>query len=241
MNLISFKNKGVEMIAPNQDLLIGPHYGNRKPARLPPNEKQDPFPNGLARYATWPHQASETDLKGTLTGKNTLKDLPLSQLEGQNFTYDFHAHLEEDALHIKLACVSDTDSLVGGHFSFRLPSGVASLQTLVRDKYLVDHKLIPIPPQWGFDGHQTLKYSLNQPADYTFLPAAPRQASIQLHTSEYSLTLNYSSPCQENSWQLIREEGSDHVSIAPLSSFDPLAPNLTVSQLMISLKPEKVA
>ena len=61
---------------------------------------------------------------------------------------------------------------------------------------------------------------------------------LELDAIDYRLTTKYSSPSQENSWQLYHPKGASFVCIEPLSAQDIRHPNLTTSNILITLQIE---
>lgn len=264
MNMVSYKKGSVEVIAQStKDLfderysglgpLIGPHFHRRHPAILPAIAKEelfphiarirakgilDPFSHGIARYAPWVYEATETTVKAILTGKDTWNGVPLADLEGQNFKMHFDASLLPQGLQLDLSIVSDTNSLVGFHYFYHLPDGDGKITSSVQEIYLDKDGKKDIPKEWQNEKKQ-LQFSLNQFADYTFFPyPSPLHAEILLETSLYRLKTAYRCNCQENAWQLYRPEGASFVCIEPVSAQFPKHPILTVSALSVLLSIE---
>lgn len=234
MNLISFKKSGIEIIDQSTKQafddrfsglgpLIGPHFHRRK--IIPPDARKEVFPqsaycksygiddffsHGVARYVPWNYEKTENGFEARLCGKDTWCDVPLSGIEGQNFQMDMKVFLDADGLNISLSVVSDTDSIVGIHYFYRLPNGYG----LIRAGELT------IPLDRAIDSN----YKTH-----------PRRSIIDLETSEYTLRTEYTCISEENSWQLYHPEGASFVCIEPLSAQDPQHPNLTVSSLQIRL------
>lgn len=263
MNMMSFKKGEVEIIDQSTralfeeryaglGALIGPHFHRRRKesvpvvkdkslfphiARVEAKGVTDPFSHGIARYAPWKAEATETRVKAILTGKDTWNGVPLAELEGQNFKMEFTADLKPEGLFIDLSIVSDTDSLVGIHYYYALPDGKGQVISHVQEQMRENDKLKSIPSDWNIDSQHKLTLDLNQETDFNFRPfPSPREGTIHLHTSAYSLKTIYHCVCAENSWQLYHPAGANFVCIEPLSSQDPRHPNLTVSSLKIHLE-----
>lgn len=265
MNMISFKKDSLEVIDPGTrslfeeryaglGALIGPHFHHRplesispiKDESLFPHLKnlkakgiQEPFSHGIARYAPWSYQATETTIEGIITGKDTWMGVPLSELEGQNFKMTFKAEMTQIGLKLNLSIVSDTDSLVGIHYYYHLPQRRGAVISQVQDHFLEKGNSKTIPTDWDFDSQQRLNFSLNTEtaADYTFYPFSnPLEGKILLDAIDYKLLTTYTAPSQENCWQLYHPENSTFVCIEPISSQDPRHPNLSVSSLQIELQ-----
>src|ERR1700722_13801367 len=149
MNLLSYKKGATEVIDQatwplfeeryaGLGALIGPHFHHRNAAVLPKIADEslfphiarvkakgilEPFSHGIARYAPWKLlEVTKSSFKARLSGKDSWNGVALAALEGQNFTMDFKGELTALGLKLDLAVVSDTDSLVGIHYYYRLPN-----------------------------------------------------------------------------------------------------------------------
>lgn len=263
MNLISFKKGDLEVIDQSTrslfderfaglGALIGPHFHHRKTEVLPQIQDeslfphiarvkakgiQEPFSHGIARYAPWAAEATETRVKGRLTGKDLWNGVPLSSLEGQNFTMALEAHLGEKGLSLQLSVVSDTNSVVGIHYYYALSGGKGKVISTVQDKVRILGELKPIPADWNYDSQHKLEFDLRNEADFTFRPYPETlQGNILLETETYQLRTIYECPCGENCWQLYHPKDASYVCIEPISAQDPRHPNLTVSSLNIQIE-----
>jgi hypothetical protein len=263
MNLISYKKGDLEVIEQSTwsifeerfaglGALIGPHFHRRPPeivpklkdeslfphiARVKSKGVQDPFSHGIARYAPWQAEATQTAVKAVLTGKDTWNGVPLSELEGQNFTMNFQADLKEDGLHLELSVVSDTSSLVGIHYYYALPQGKGKIISRVMDQVRMEGELRPIPADWNFDDQQLLTFDLDQETDFTFRPYPNGlEGDILMENEAYCLRTRYKCLCEENCWQLYHPKGASFVCIEPISSQEPRHPNLTVSSIQIHIE-----
>jgi hypothetical protein len=263
MNMISYKKEEIEVIDQStQNLfeeryaglgaLIGPHFHRRSPSIISyiPDENlfphiaaikkkgiQDPFSHGIARYAPWNVEQTETKIIGSLSGKDQWNGVPLAALEGQNFKMRFEAELTAQGLELELSVVSDTDSLVGIHYYYFLPGGKGKVVSDVKKKYLEQGVASHIPSNWSYSDQNILSYDLKEPADFTFHPFYdPLAGKILLQTDHYQLETVYTSKSQENCWQLYHPPGASFVCIEPISSQNPHRPNLSISSLHISLK-----
>lgn len=263
MNLISYKKNDIEVIDQSTwnifeeryaglGALIGPHFHRRPPeivpkvknealfphiARVKAKGVQDPFSHGIARYAPWKAEASQTSVKAVLTGKDEWNGVSLAELEGQNFKMQLSAELKENGLHLALSVVSDTASLVGIHYYYALPDGQGRVISQVQNQVIIDGKLQSIPSNWDFNDQHELKFNLDQEADFTFRPYPdPLAGKIVLETKGYRLHTYYSCICEENCWQLYHPKGASFVCMEPISSQDPRHPNLTVSAVNIQIE-----
>lgn len=256
MNLLSFKKGEIEVIDSSTlpifeerlsglGPLIGPHFHRRKTEILPliPNEAlfphiarirakgiKDPFSHGIARYAPWTQISStSTSFYAILEGKEIWNGISLATLEGQNFKYIFKGELKKEGLFLELSIVSDTSSLVGIHYYYRLPNGKGIVKSQVQSSYLTNGRSEPTPTD--------LVFPLDREVDFTFRPFPdPLKGTIFLETEEYLLKTLYTCDCEENSWQLYHPAGASFVCIEPLSAQDPRHCNLTVSSLKIHLE-----
>ena len=263
MNLISYKKGEIEVIAQSTKplfeerfaglgALIGPHFHRRHPAVIPliKNETlfphiarvkekgiKDPFSHGIARYAPWQAKSSQDKVTAKLTGKDQWNNVSLAELEGQNFTIEMEASLSPKGLNIILSVVSEVDSLIGFHYYYNLPNKTGIVKAKVQKQMREDGEVQKVPSTWNLSEEQDLHFDLREPADYTFYPFPNAcEGQIELVTSEYKLITTYLSASQENCWQLYHPEGSSFVCIEPISSQDPLHPNLTASTLQINLE-----
>lgn len=263
MNLISFKRGNIEVIDQSTlplfeerfaglGALIGPHFHRRNPdilptiknedlfahiARVKAKGTQDPFSHGIARYAPWKAEVAGNAIKATLSGKDKWHDVPLAELEGQNFNMIFKIELKENGLNYNLSIVSDTDSLVGFHYYYSLPTGKGRVISQVQNQVIIDRKLQPLPPEWNVDSQKKLIFDLDQEADFTFRPSPnPLQGTILLDAYAYQLKVEYQTKCEENSWQLYHPAGASFVCIEPLSAQDPRHPKLSVSALQVNIE-----
>jgi hypothetical protein len=251
MNMISYKKGGIQVIDQSTrplfeerfaglGALIGPHFHHRNPAIIPPIKDEslfphigrvkakgiaEPFSHGIGRYAPWKAAATHNKVTAILSGKDLWNGVSLAELEGQNFVMRFQAELLPEGLHLDLSVVSETDSLIGIHYYFHLPKGKGTVFSQVQET----------GPR--IDSQKHLEYSLNENVDATFHPFPdPLSGTIVLDAVDYRLTTKYTSPSQENSWQLYHPEGASFVCIEPISSQDPRHPNLTTSNIHISLE-----
>lgn len=262
MNLISFKKGGVEVIEQSTlslfeeryaglGALIGPHFHHRKVevipqvqdeslfphiARVKSKGVKEPFSHGIARYAPWSVESSQTEFKATLSGKDKWNGIPLADLEGQNFKMTFSGKLSENGLALDLSIVSDTDSLVGIHYYYSLPGGEGKIISRVKSGTSLERDL---KSNYEIDEQGQCIIDLNPRAviDHTFYPATDsRKGLITLETSKYTLKTHYQCVCEENCWQLYHPENASFVCIEPISAQDPRHPNLSVSSLHIDLE-----
>lgn len=246
MTLASFKRGGIEVIdqetknafqqsSRGLGALIGPHF-HRKRAELVQVIKEeekfphiayckahgiaDPFSHGVSRYAPWKWERKGQSIVATLSGKTLWEGIALKDLEGQDFEMQMKATLDGEGLHLHLSVVSDTDSLVGFHYYYRLPDqeGIVECSTALEQKF-------------PYQLHRETEVDEN----FHFYPD-PLKGDIFLKTKEYTLKITSACQCQENSWQLYRPGNASYVCIEPISAKDPRHPTLTVSSLAVDLK-----
>lgn len=255
MNLLSFKRGKVEVIdqatrgvfeerSSGLGPLIGPHF-HRRPSKLVPKVPDeslfphiakcrakgilDPFSHGVARYCPWKVEVNGNEIKGEISGKDLWNGVPLSLIEGQNFLMRIKVVLSQSGLSIDLSVVSDTDSVVGIHYYYRLPKGKRRIRSRVQNKCISEGVLKDTPTELDFEFDRAI--------DTTFFPAPnPLHGDILLETDEYLLRTHYSSLCEENSWQLYHPQNASFVCVEPISAKDPRHPNLSVSSLSIQLQ-----
>lgn len=263
MNMISFRSGDIEAIDQSTrtlfderyaglGALIGPHFHHRRTECLPkiPDESvfphiakvhakgiTEPFSHGIARYAPWKFQTTETKITAELTGKDLWNGVALSALEGQNFKMYYTAELLSDGLHIDYSVVSDADSLVGLHYYYNLPKGKGIIKSRVQNRIIDQGKVQQIPSSWDFNDQHQLTFPIDQSVDTTFYPFPNSlEGHIALETPDYQLVIKYTCASQENSWQLYHPAGASFVCIEPISAQDPRHPNLTVSSLRVHLQ-----
>lgn len=250
MNMVSFKKGDLEVIdqstkegfekhSAGLGALIGPHFYQRSSTAkqsLPhTSDHADRFTHGIGRYAPWKFEATEDSITATLSGKDEWEGFPLSKLEGQNFKMEFRSRLEENGLHIRYSVVSDTDSIVGLHYYYRLPAGRGKVFSGVKPDYYDPNVKRPIPKEWLQEGK--LAYTLDKDTDFAFHPYPnPLAADILLDAETYRLRVRYSNASEENAWQLYHPKGASFVCIEPCTAQDPRHANLTVSSMDVHLE-----
>jgi hypothetical protein len=264
MNMISYKLDDLQVIDQSTKALfderfaglgalIGPHFHHRNIsiipiikdenlfphiARIKAKGIQEPFSHGIARYAPWKDvTATETKLNAILSGKDIWNGISLAELEGQNFKISFIAEMTPYGLQIDLSIASDADSVVGIHYYWHLPKGKGKITSSIKEFYMDQNERKSIPENWDFNSQHLLNFDLHQEADFTFYPFPKAlEAKILLDAEIYKLEVQYTSPSQENCWQLYHPINASFVCIEPISSQDPRHPNLTASSLKINLE-----
>lgn len=254
MNLLSYRKGALEVIDQSTKplfeqryaglgALIGPHFHFRPPSRIRPIANQeafphlklvegrpDPFSHGIGRYVPWKYEKTNTLIKGQLAGNDLFQGMKLSDLEGQNFTMTFEAELKEEGLQVELTVVSDTDSVVGFHYYYRLPQNKGMIISDIQLQFLEKSTLVPVRSDWLKRGN-TLELPLNEALDINFHPLQPRKGEVLLKTSEYNLSVKYEAPSEELSLQIFHPLNASYVCIEPLSCYNPKNPHLTTSRV----------
>jgi hypothetical protein len=175
MNLSSYKLGDIEVIDQSTralfderfaglGALIGPHFHHRKVippvkdeslfphiARIKAKGIVEPFSHGIARYAPWVAEATEKKVTAKISGKDTWNGVPLADLEGQNFIMNLTAELTPKGLSIQLSVVSDTDSIVGLHYYYRLTNGRGKVISQIQNYSLKDGIRIPLKKEWPIE------------------------------------------------------------------------------------------
>lgn len=266
MNMISYKKGGREVIDQSTtDLfveryaglgaLIGPHFHNRRKEILPhfgdsalfphiatvaaKNPSKDPFSHGIARYAPWNFEATETTISAQLRGEDKWNGIFLKDIEGQDFTMKYDAALQPDGLHIELSVVSETDSLVGIHYYYHLPKNRGSVISGVQKKAIaVDQSTYALPPSWIQSAeNQRVAIPLDDDIDLTFHPFPdPTKGEVVLDAVDYKLKTTFSSTNEECCFQLWHPKSASFVCIEPISANNPRALHLSVSSIKIALE-----
>lgn len=260
MNMVSYKRGDIEVIDQGTrtlfeerfaglGALIGPHFHRRKVfppvtneslfphiARVKAKGVQDPFSHGIARYAPWKAEFTDTQIDARLSGDDLLEGIKLAALEGQNFKMHFQGDLTPRGLKVDLSIVSETDSLVGLHYYYALHGQNGIVRSRVQNK-IIDQGEVK-KPSWDVNEQNEMLIPIgDKDLDCTFYPFPhPREGKIYLECERYCLEKRYQCISQENSWQLYHPQNASFVCIEPISSKDPRHPNLTVSSLQIEIE-----
>ncbi len=256
MNLTSYKLDDIEVIDQSTrknyetsrnglGALIGPHFHER-PSGLIPNlnhvflhqkylekrKKTDIFSHGVGRYASWKTETKGNSIHAQLCGEDTLEEVPLSEIEGQNFKMRFDAELTPKGLKLDLSVVSERDSVVGYHYYYSLGKGQSRVRASIQNYYLLNIEKMPLPKEWDIDSRQQLTYPIGEDIDCTLFPYPNLlEGEIALETDSHHLIIRTNAPSSENSWQLWHPEGASFACIEPISAQNPRRPNLTVSSI----------
>lgn len=264
MNMISFKRGSLEVIDQSTKdqfeerfaglgALIGPHFHRKHASVVPRVAKEelfphiarvkakgvtDPFSHGIARYAPWTVlESSATKVVALIAGKDRWNDVPLSELEGQDFKMKFAAELTAKGLFIDFSVVSSSDSVVGLHYYYHLPQGRGTVISRVQSHCLDCGRPSHVTDLIEVDSRRQMSFQLNHSVDCAFYPYPdPCAGEILLDAESYQLKINYQAPSQESCWNLFHPQGSSYVCIEPLSAQDPRHPNLTVSSFQTQLQ-----
>lgn len=264
MNLCSYKLGEIEVID-QQTLplyeerkaglgaLIGPHFHQQQNVSTGFDEglfphiakgkaegRKDPFSHGIARYVPWKYVASDTQIKGRLSGEDLYKGTPLKAFEGQDFLMTFEARLLTDGLFIEYKVDSENPSLVGLHYYYSF-SGNGTIHGTVQSTYREKETWKSIPKKWMDEKENHLHFPLPQEADFGFLPAkkAPNDHDyhIILDTKPYSLHIDYNTTSDsEISCQIYQPKDATYVCIEPLSAKFPPKPKLNRSTVEAKLE-----
>lgn len=254
MALLNY-SRGEQQVVGATSRIIGPHFGDRNPKTIPRRQDitswpevqamheekhEDPFYNGIARYAPWKVETGENHLTAILSGKDAWNSIPLAELEGQPFIMRMDVTLTREALEIDLSVVADSDALVGLEYLFALPNGSGRLHADVWDSYLERMTEKPLPEKWRPLARNVLSLDLSEPVEAIFHPFPDRTSSdIHLETPNYQLHVRYRCKNAENCWLLHKSKGSPIVRLAPMAAKYPYRPSLTVNALHIALAIEK--
>ncbi len=248
MNLISYKKDGIEVIAQStQDLfderlsglgpIIGPHFYHRKAREFPtivdttifPHLKkigykagEEPFSHGIGRYVPWNITSSDSSVDAMISGIDTYRGITLAALEGFDFEMHFKAQLDSNGLHIKFSVESEgSPSVCGLHYYYAIDDNNAIVTIDSQGEYNDLGEWKSIPNQWHNPITKQVHFDLKNPSDYGFIPPDERHGKALLETKEYHLSIEYSSPTNQNSLQLYHPKDSKFVAIEPISAKNP--------------------
>lgn len=264
MNLCSYKLGSIEVIDQKTlslyekrraglGALIGPHFHEHQKisrgffdeelfphiAKGKAKGRKDPFSHGIARYVPWKYVASDTQIKGYLSGDDLYKGVPLKVFEGQNFSMTFEARLLPDGLFIEYKIDSEKPSVIGLHYYYSF-SGKGTIHGAVQSTYRDQNEWKSLPKEWSNGKENDLHFSLPNTADYGFLPVKKtvndHDYHIILDTETYSLHIDYNTISDtEISCQIYHPKNGTFVCIEPLSSKFPPKPRLNRSTLETKL------
>jgi hypothetical protein len=263
MNLISYRKGSTEVIDLSTrplfaeryaglGALIGPHFHHRSDKDILPIPFEERFPHiarvrakgikepishGIARYAPWEYVSSDTTIKARLKGSDMWEGVLLSSFEGFNFTINMDVELRPEGLFIELSVDAESPSVVGFHYYYALKGALCYITADCKDSYFDGKNLLTLPEtsKEGF----LYKIPIIGALDHSFYPKSlENKTAINLHTEEYTLTIQYQSHTEESSFQIFHPENSSYVCIEPLSATRPKEPRLKscgVNQLLTIL------
>ncbi|MDN3507970.1 MAG: hypothetical protein P0S94_03505, partial [Simkaniaceae bacterium] len=261
MNLISFKRGEIEAIDQNTrhlyeerfaglGALIGPHFYQRAHESIATDfdhslfphiaraGREEPFSHGIARYAPWKYEASETQITARLSGKHEWNGVPLKTLQGFDFEMTFTAKLVHDGLLIDYAVKSEKPSVIGFHYYYRV-EGESFVDAMVKNEYRDVEKWLPMPDRWWNKDNHKLHFPLNEEADWGFMPyQSPNEPfnRILLRTKSHLLHIDYCGNYDDQtSWQLYHPQNDTFACIEPLTALNPRKPSYNETKLQLKL------
>ena len=241
MNLMSLKCGEIEAIDQSTmglfeqrkaglGALIGPHFHRRT--------KDDKFSHGLARYAPWKYEASETQITAKLLGEYELNGVAIRELQEFDFEMHFDAKLVHDGLLIDYRVKSEEPSVIGFHYYYRL-DGTSFVDAPVKNEYRDVETWKPIPDRWLNPENMRLHFPLHEDADWGFAPKqSPNEPfnRILLRTKSHLLHVDYCGNYDdETSWQLWHPTNASFACIEPLTALNPRKPKYTETHLQMKL------
>lgn len=214
MSLVSLRFGNTEVIAAPSPV-IGPHFAERHAGSI-----QDPFPDGIVRYAPWKASViNDTTVQARITGKDEWNGKALSALEGQTFVMEMSASLRPTGLSISLGVVGDSDALTGFGAHLALPDGKGRVISRTQQT------------------QSAATIQLDQPHEALHHLFPDRlSGSIVLETASYRLQFLQSCKSVENSWFLRNRADGASVYVAALAAKDPKKPILTVNTVRVDLQ-----
>ncbi|MES2199911.1 MAG: hypothetical protein V4489_07070 [Chlamydiota bacterium] len=262
MNLIRFQVDGIDVIDQNTTplfedrfaglgSLIGPHFHHRpvnqiQPvpseslfphiARLKANGVTEPFSHGIARYAPWKVQSSESSITAKLSGEDLWNGVPLSALEGFPFQMELLASLLPKGISLDFSVESKNPSLIGLHYYYTLPLEGGRIKAAVENKYRIQEEWKPIPSSFlDQEGH--LSFDATQEVDVGFIPKKTKNDfEIFYENAQFVLRISFQVEGDEASWQLYRPKGASYICIEPLSTRNPRHPISKKSRLQVKIE-----
>lgn len=242
MRLLSLMFSSKELLFQEEGSLgsgvIGPHYGNRhvlpelpetfslpRSATLTPNPSprfpEDPFPNGLGRFAPWEwHTQNSERIQGVLKGDTEWQGVPLKKIEGQSFQMTAHSFAVAKQFGCRFAVVSEGDSVTGMQWCFALDQET-EIQCPSRDS-----------PNRFFSSN------FQEDVDVWLHPfPSERKAELTLKKGPLKFRLSSETVSSEHSIRIVYQKEQPFFTVAFLSAKNPLHPNLSVSQLWMNIEP----
>lgn len=261
MNLISYSKGGREILAQSTleefkqrsaglGAIIGPHFHHRSPHAIPPVRHEErfphialirsrgiiePFSHGVGRYAPWEYQSTAHEIKAELYGHVKWHGVPLRELEGQDFTMHYQAHLSPRGLELNLSVESAEPSVIGFHTYYNLVGGHGTISSFVQNLCRTTTGWSSLPKEWDYKKNN-LTLPIKNFLDFGFMSHDPLRGDITLHTGDYSVHITYQSTDPDHSFQVWHPEGKPFVCIEPLSSATPRQPSRCQSRLTVLIR-----
>lgn len=262
MNLIRFQVGGIDIIDQNTmplfeerfaglGCLIGPHFHHRPPNQIPPVPSEalfphiarvkakgtlEPFSHGIARYAPWKVQSSESSVTAKISGEDLWNGVPLAVLEGFPFKMELTASLLLKGIFLDLSVEAENPSLVGLHYYYTLPLGEGRIKAAVEKNYRVQDEWIPIPSSF-LDKNGDLSFDSHQEVDVGFIPKRTKEGfEIFYENTQFILRISFQVEGDEASWQLYRPKDASYICIEPLSTKNPKHPVSKKSRLQVRIE-----
>lgn len=262
MNLMRFQVEGVDVIDQNTlplfeerfaglGSLIGPHFHHRPANQIPsvPSEAlfphiarlkakgvMEPFSHGIARYAPWKVQVSETSIFAKLSGEDLWNGISLSTLEGFSFHMELTASLLDKGLSLDFSVESEKPSLVGLHYYYTLPLEGGKIKACVENQYHEQGEWKLIPSSF-LDKEGNLFFDAMQEVDVGFIPKKKKDGfEIFYENAKFVLRISFQVEGGDASWQLYRPKGASYICIEPLTAKDPKYPISKKSRLQVKIE-----
>ncbi|MCB1149428.1 MAG: hypothetical protein KDK48_04620 [Chlamydiia bacterium] len=140
----------------------------------------------------------------------------------------------DDALHLELSAVAESDALVGFLIPFK-GRGLFTVQAQTAYLTASGKELWPVDWQVSSDGTYRVPQEAQFEAGIHPYPN-PLEGVCRYKTSDYTVELSLRCRCEESSFYISHPTGNEAVKIGVLSSYDPWHPNLTASTVQFSLK-----
>lgn len=262
MNLMHLKVDGVDVIDQNTlplfeerfaglGSLIGPHFHHRPPELIPPVPSEslfphiaklkakniiEPFSHGIARYAPWKTEHSNSSITAKLSGKDLWNGIALSVLEGFSFQMELTASLLPKGISLDFSVESENPSIVGLHYYYALPLGKGTVKASVEKEYRLNDTWSPIPPHL-LDREGNLCFDASQEVDAGFIPKLKKQEfEVFYENTQFILKISFQVEGGEASWQLYRPKEATYICIEPLSAKNPRHPVSKNSRLQVKIE-----
>jgi len=232
--------------------LIGPHFHHRpkeKITRVPSEEffphiarvkakgSADPFSHGIARYAPWQIQESESSVTAKLHGDDLWNGIPLAQLEGFSFQMNLSASLLPNGISLDYSVESGEASVIGLHYYYTLPSSGGKIKAKVEKQFSENREWKPMPDSF-LDEDGNLCFDAMQEVDFGFIPKKGTDGFFEIfyENEEFTLKISFKADVEEISWQLFRPKDGSYICIEPLSARNPKNPTSKKSRLQVKIE-----